>query len=214
MSLQEYENFVYRSCMVDKEDPVAEWKSVHFQQKSICDTLDQANEIRIVGEDTDLTLKVTGRKWINCSGKINMPDGEIFTGPIENSANGTIRFTFPGIVANREVKDITLVFSNGAVAKASASEGEELLSELLKIDGANRIGEFAIGTNYGIDTFTKEILFDEKMGGTMHIALGNSYPESGGVNVSTLHWDILKDMKSGEIYVDSKLLYKDGRFRI
>lgn len=215
MSLAEYEDFVYSSCLVDKEDPVSEWKKIHKQQEKICDFLNQVSEIRIVGEDTDLTFNVKGRKWINCSGKENMPDGEVFTGPIENSANGTIRFTFPGIVAGREVEDITITFRDGKVVKTSAAKGDELLQQLLKIDGADRIGEAAIGTNYGITRFTKNMLFDEKMGGTIHIALGNSYPESGGLNKSAIHWDILKDIKKdGEIYADGKLFYKNGKFLI
>ena len=137
----------------------------------------------------------------------------MFTGPIENSVNGTIRFTYPGIFSGREVEDIKLTFKNGKVVKASAAKGDELLQELLKIEGANRIGEAAIGTNYGITRFTKVMLFDEKIGGTIHIALGASIPESEGLNKSAIHWDILKDMKKdGEIYADSELFYKNGKF--
>ena len=215
MSIEEYEDFVYSSCFVDREDPVAEWKKVHQQQQRICDFLNQASEIHIIGEDTDLTFNVKDRKWINCSGKENMPDGEVFTGPIENSVNGTIRFTFPGIVSGREVEDIKLSFKDGKVVKASAAKGDELLQQLLKVEGTERVGETAIGTNYGITKFTKSMLFDEKMGGTIHMALGNSYPESGGKNESAIHWDILKDMKKdGEIYADDKLFYKNGKFLI
>jgi len=212
MSLAEYEDFVYSSCLVDKEDPIAEWKTISQQQEKICEFLNQVGEIRIVGKDTDLTLNVKGRKWINSDGKRNMPSGEVFTGPIEDSANGTIRFTFPGIYSGRDVEDIKLTFKDGKVVKASAAKGKELLQQILKIDGANRIGEVAIGTNYGITKFTKSMLFDEKMGGTMHIAIGASLPETGGLNRSAIHWDILKDMKQGEIYADRKLFYKDGKF--
>jgi aminopeptidase len=214
MALSEYEDFVYSSCLVDKDDPIGEWKKVREQQEKICQFLNQASEIHIVGEDTDLTFNVKGRKWINCSGEKNMPDGEVFTAPIEDSANGTIRFTFPGIFSGREIEDIKLVFKDGKVVKASALKGDELLQQLLKIDGADRIGEAAIGTNYGITRFTKNMLFDEKMGGTIHMALGlNPAPETGGLNKSALHWDILKDMKKdGEIYADNKLFYKNGRF--
>jgi aminopeptidase len=215
MSLEEYEDFVYSSCLVDKKDPIAEWKKIRQQQKKICDFLNQASEIHIIGEDTDLTFNVKNRKWINCSGEENMPDGEIFTAPIENSANGTIRFTFPGIVAGREVEDIMLTFKDGKVVKASAVKDNVLLQQILKIEGGDRIGEAAIGTNYSITRFTKNMLFDEKMGGTIHIAIGNSYPESGGLNKSAIHWDILKDMKKdGEIYADGKLFYKNGKFLI
>jgi aminopeptidase len=156
---------------------------------------------------------VKGRKWINCSGEKNMPDGEVFTSPIENSVNGTIRFTYPGIYSGKEVEDINLTFKKGKVVKASAAKGQDLLKEILKIEGADRIGETAIGTNYGVTRFTKEMLFDEKMGGTIHMALGNSYPETGGLNKSAIHWDILKNMrKGGEIYADGKLFYKNGKF--
>ncbi|MFX0196923.1 MAG: aminopeptidase [Candidatus Hodarchaeota archaeon] len=214
MSLTEYEDFVYSSCLVNKEDPIAEWTRLHQHQEEICEFLNQASELRIVGEDTDLTLRIQGRKWINCSGKYNMPDGEVFTSPIEDSANGTIRFTFPGIYSGREVEDITLTFKDGKVVKASAVKGDDLLQQLLKIEGADRIGEIAIGTNYGITKFTKSMLFDEKMGGTIHLAIGsNPIPETGGLNKSALHWDILKDMKiEGEIYANGTLFYKNGEF--
>lgn len=213
MSLEEYENFVYRSCMVDKRDPIAEWKKIGKQQARVCKFLDQVGKMRIVGEDTDLTFSVKGRKWINSDGKRNMPSGEVFTAPHEKSVNGTVRFTYPGIYAGKEVEDITLAFKEGRVVKASAAKGSELLREILKIDGADRLGEAAVGTNYGINRFTKNMLFDEKMGGTIHMALGNSYPESGGLNKSAIHWDLLKDMtKGGEIYADGKLVYKNGKF--
>lgn len=213
MALPEYEDFVYSSCLVDKKEPISEWKKIRKEQEKICNFLGKANRIRIVGQDTDLTFSVKGRKWLNCSGDKNMPDGEVFTGPIENSANGTVRFTFPGIYMGREVEDISFTFKNGKVTNASAAKGEELLREVLKIKGADRIGEAAIGTNYGITRFTKNMLFDEKMGGTVHMALGKSYAESGGKNSSAIHWDILKDMKKGgEIYADKELFYKNGKF--
>jgi aminopeptidase len=215
MALPEYEDFVYSSCFVDREDPIAEWKKVRKDQEKICSFLNRVSAIRFVGEDTDLTLSTKGRKWINCCGEKNMPDGEVFTGPIENSTNGTIRFTYPGLYAGREVEDIKLTFKDGKVVKASATKGEELLKELLKVENADRLGEVAIGTNYGITRFTKNMLFDEKMGGTIHMALGLAIPESGGVNKSAIHWDILKDMKKGgEIYADGKLFYKNGKFLI
>ena len=213
MSLEEYEDFVYSSCMVDKENPVEEWRKIGREQEKTCGLLDRVSQIRIVGEDTDLTLTVEGRKWINSDGKRNMPSGEVFTAPIENSVNGTIRFTYPGIYAGKEVENIALTFKAGRVVSASAAKGSELLEEILEIEGADCLGEVAVGTNYGINRFTKNMLFDEKMGGTIHMALGNSYPESGGLNRSAIHWDILKDMKKdGEIYADGKLVYKDGEF--
>lgn len=213
MALPEYEDFVYGSCLVDKKDPVAEWKKIHVKQEKICSFLNKAKKIRIVGEDTDLTFGVEGREWVNGSGEKNMPDGEIFTAPVDNSANGKIRFTFPGIYMGREVENISFTFKNGKIVKASAAKGEDLLKELIKIKGADRIGEAAIGTNYGITRFTKEMLFDEKMGGTIHLAIGEAYPEAGGVNKSAIHWDILKDMKKdGEIYADEELFYRNGKF--
>jgi aminopeptidase len=213
MALPEYEDFVYNSCLVNKDDPIAEWKKVRKRQEKICAFLNNAKRIHLTGEDTDLTFDVKGRKWINCCGEKNMPDGEVFTAPIEDSANGTIRFTYPGIFSGREIEDIKLTFKAGKVVKASAAKGDELLQQLLKIEGADRLGETAIGTNYEITRFTKHMLFDEKMGGTIHMALGfNPIPETGGLNKSALHWDILKDMKKdAEIYADSKLFYKNGK---
>jgi aminopeptidase len=213
MALTEYEDFVYKSCLIHKKDPIAEWKRIRKEQEKICTVLNQASKIHIIGEDTDLTFSVKGRIWENCCGERNMPDGEVFTTPIENSVNGTVRFTYPGIYAGREVEDIMLTFKNGKVTKATAAKGQDLLKELLKIEGANRIGEAAIGTNYAITKFTKNMLFDEKIGGTIHIALGNSYPQTGGKNKSAIHWDILKDMKkNAEIHADKEPFYKNGRF--
>jgi len=213
MSLFEYEDFVAKACFLDKPDPVKEWKNLSKRQEKTVQILNKAENMRFVGEDTDLKLSVKGRTWINCDGHINMPDGEIFTGPIENSPQGQIRFTYPGIYAGREIQDITLVFKNGKVVKAKAEKGEELLKQLLKTDeGAKRIGEIAVGTNVGINRFTKNMLFDEKMGHCMHMALGRSIAMSGGKNQSSIHWDILKDMKKGEIYADKKLIYEKGHF--
>ena len=214
MALPEYEDFVYGSCFVDKKDPTAEWRKISKEQDKICNFLNTADEIHVIGEDTDLKFSVKGRKWLNCSGQKNMPDGEVFTAPVENSVNGMIRFSFPGIYIGREVEDIRLSFKAGKVVKATAARGDELLQQLLKIEGANRLGETAIGTNYSITRFTKNMLFDEKMGGTIHMALGfNPTPETGGLNKSALHWDILKDMKKGgEIYADGELFYKNGKF--
>lgn len=213
MALADYEDFVYRSCLIDKKDPTAGWKKIRKEQERTCNLLDKAEKIRIVGEDTDLTFSTKGRKWINCYGDKNMPDGEVFTGPVENSANGKIRFTYPGIYMGREVEDITLTFNKGKIVKASAAKGEGLLKEIIKIQGADRIGEIAIGTNHGITRFTKNMLFDEKMVGTVHMAIGNGYPDSGSLNKAAIHWDILKDMKkSGEIYADNEAFYRNGKF--
>ncbi|MEA1994404.1 MAG: aminopeptidase [Euryarchaeota archaeon] len=215
ISFLEYRNFVYGACLLDKENPIEEWRKVSKKQEKIVDHLNGKEEIRYVGEDTDLTLSAKGREWINCDGEKNMPDGEVFTGPVEDSANGTIRFTYPGIYMGKEIKDIRLRFEDGKVVNAEAAKGQELLEKLLEIDGVERIGEIAIGTNYGIQRFTKNMLFDEKMGGTMHLALGRSIPESGGKNQSSIHWDLLKDMKKGgKIYADGELFYENGKFLI
>jgi len=215
MSLFEYQDFVAKSCFLDKPNPIREWRSLSKTQEKAVQCLNKAEKIRFIGEDTDLRLSVKERTWINCDGHINMPDGEVFTGPVENSAQGQIRFTYPGIYSGREIEDITLTFKSGKVVKARAEKGQELLQQLLKTDeGAKRIGEIAVGTNVGINRFTKNMLFDEKMGHCMHLALGRSIAMSGGKNQSSIHWDILKDMKNGEIYADKKLIYQKGRFII
>jgi aminopeptidase len=214
MSLIEYRDFVYGTLFLDKDNPIEEWKKLSVKQEKVADYLNKKSEMRFVGEDTDLTLSTEGRKWINCDGKKNLPDGEVFTGPIEDSANGKIRFTYPGIYMGKEIEDIKLTFKDGEVIDAKAAKGEDLLKKLLEIDGAKRIGEIAIGTNYGVQRFTKNMLFDEKMGGTMHLALGRAIPESGGKNFSSIHWDILKDMKNGKIYADGEVFYENGKFLI
>jgi len=215
MSLFEYQDFVAKACFLNKPHPTSEWRRISKMQERAVQRLNKAENVRFIGEDTDLRLSVKGRIWINCDGHINMPDGEIFTGPIENSAQGQIRFTYPGIYSGREIEDITLTFKKGMVVKAKAEKGEELLRELLKTDaGAKRIGEISIGTNTGITRFTKNMLFDEKMGYCVHLALGRSIAMSGGKNQSSIHWDILKDMKSGEVYADKELVYEKGHFVI
>ena len=214
MSLTEYENFVYSACMVDKRDPVAEWKKVSKNHDKMIKVLDKVEKLEFYGEDTELKVSVKGRKWINCDGKFNMPDGEVFTGPVENSVEGKIRFTFPGIYMGKEVEDITLEFKKGKIIKASAEKGNGLLQNLIGIDdGAKRLGEVAIGTNHGIKKFTKNILFDEKLGGTIHMAIGTAYPESKAKNKSAIHWDMIKDMKKGaEIIADGETIYKNGKW--
>jgi len=215
MAFQEYEDFVYESCLVDKEDPVEEWKKIRANQERISKYLNSTANVRITGEDTELTFSTKGRKWWNNAGTGNMPGGEVYTGPVEDSVNGTVRFSYPGIYSGKEVEDITLTFKEGKVTKAKATKGNDVLREILKIEGANRLGEAAVGTNYGITRFTKNMLFDEKMGGTIHMALGASYPWTGGLNKSAVHWDLLKDMKKdGEIRADGKLIYEKGKFLI
>lgn len=214
MSLDEYAEFVFQACRLNEDDPVAAWRAVEEEQSRLIERLRGYDQLRIVGDGTDLTLRVGGRTWVSADGKRNFPDGEIFTGPVEDSANGTIRFSFPGIHAGKEIEDIRLTFEQGKVVKASAARGEELLKALLATDeGAAYLGEIGIGTNYGIERFTKNMLFDEKIGGTVHLAVGAGYPETGSKNKSGIHWDMLCDLRSGgEIYGDGELIYKDGKF--
>lgn len=215
MSLFEYEDFVSKACFLDRPNPAEEWENLSKRQERTVKYLSETERIRFVGEDTDLKTNVKGRIWINADGHINMPDGEIFTGPIENSAEGQIRFTYPGIFMGKEVEDITLSFRRGEVVDAKAEKGQDLLNQLLKTDGgAKRIGEIAIGTNRGIRRFTKNMLFDEKMGHCIHLALGRSIALSGGKNKSAIHWDLLKDMTKGEIYADGNLIYENGELTI
>jgi aminopeptidase len=216
MSLTDYEDFVLRACMVHLKDPVAAWKKVHNKQEKICKVLNERKHIRVVAEGTDLSMNVEGRKWINCDGKANMPDGEIFTGPVEDSVEGTVSFSFPGYYSGKEADGIRLTFKKGKVVQAGATKNEDFLNTMLDSDeGARRVGEFAIGTNYAVQKFTRNTLFDEKIGGTFHMALGASIPESGGVNQSGVHWDIVNDMRNGgKIYADGKIIYKDGNFTI
>ncbi len=214
MSLSEYERFVYSACLVDRKDPIAEWKKVSKSQEGMVKYLDKVGKLEFYGEDTELKMIVKGRKWLNCDGKFNMPDGEVFTGPVENSVEGRIRFTFPGIYMGKEIEDITLQFKKGKIVKAKAEKGNDLLQSLIRIDsGARQLGEVAIGTNYGITKFTKNILFDEKLGGTIHMAIGRAYPESKAKNVSAIHWDMIKDMKkNAEIIADGNVVYKNGKW--
>ncbi len=214
MSLEEYEDFVFRACMLHKKDPVAAWRSVHRKQAKICKLLNGRKTLRIVREGTDISMRLDGRTWINSDGRTNMPSGEVFTGPVEDSVEGTIAYSFPAIWGGREVHGIRLTFKEGKVVKATADKGEEFLHATLDTDeGARFVGEVAMGTNYNIQKFTKNILFDEKIGGTVHIAVGASYPKSGGKNVSSVHWDMITDMRDGgRIYADGKVIYKDGQF--
>ncbi|MBC8059283.1 MAG: aminopeptidase [Clostridiaceae bacterium] len=214
MSLSEYEDFVYGAGLLNTEDPVAEWKKISAQQDRWVKYLDTKKQIHIVSVDTDVKVNVSDRKWINCDGRVNFPDGEIFTSPVENDIEGHISFSFPGIYCGKEIEGIKLEVSKGKVVKATAKKGEDLLKTLLQIDeGSCYFGEVAIGTNYGIQKFTRNMLFDEKIGGTVHMAIGDSMPEAGGINRSSLHWDMLCDMREGgKIYADEELFYENGKF--
>ena len=214
MSLGEYEDFIFEAAHAGKKDPISHWKKVFKEQEKIRKLLEHKKKLHVIAKDTDLTISVVGRKWINCYGKENFPDGEIFTGPTENSAEGHIRYTFPASHGGREIDDIQLWFKKGTVVKAKASKGEKFLNSMLNMDkGSRRIGEFSFGTNYGIKKYTKNTLFDEKIGGTIHIAVGSGYPETGSKNKSSLHWDMMCDLRrTGEVYTDGELIYKNGRF--
>ncbi len=213
MSLTEYEDFVFGAGLLDALDPLAEWRRISEEQQRWVDYLDRVSDLHIVSRDTDLRLSVAGRKWINCDGAVNFPDGEIFTSPLEDSVEGHIAFSFPGIFAGKEIEDIRLEVRAGRVVDARASKGEDLLHALLQTDeGASRFGEVAIGTNYRITRFTRNMLFDEKIGGTVHLAIGDSIGESGGLNTSAIHWDMLCDMRTGgTILADGRVIYRDGR---
>lgn len=214
MSLREYEDFVYSACFCDQEDPVARWQEVHERQERLIAWLKGKREVRISGPNADLTLSIEGRTFINSDGHHNMPCGEIFTAPVEDSARGWVRFTYPAITGGREVEGIELWFEDGRVVRATARKNEEYLLQMLEADpGARYLGEFAIGTNYNIRRFTKNILFDEKIGGSFHLALGAGYPETGSRNESAIHWDMICDMRDGgEIWVDGELFYRNGEF--
>lgn len=216
MTLTEYENFVYSACMVHLADPVAHWKQVAREQQKLCDWLNGKRNLQVRGKNIDLEMSVEGRVWENADGQANFPDGEIFTGPVEDSVNGWVHFTYPAIFQGNVVKGAKLFFEKGRVVKATADEGEEFLLSVLDTDsGARTLGEFAIGTNKGIDRFTGQILFDEKIHGTVHMALGQSYPKTNAVNKSTIHWDMICDMMDGgEIVVDGTRFYENGNFLV
>lgn len=213
MSLADYQEFVFGAGKLDEADPVATWREVSTRQQRLIDWLDGKREVHVTGPDTDLRLSVEGRSWINADGKRNFPDGEIFTAPVEDSVEGTIRYSYPAIYNGREVRDIQLWFEGGKVVKATAGQNQEFLDEMLASDeGARRVGEFAIGTNFGIDRFTGNILFDEKIGGSIHLALGAGYPDTGSQNQSAIHWDMICDLRQGgQLTIDGDPVLKDGK---
>jgi aminopeptidase len=214
MSLEEYEDFVYSATFCDQDDPISRWQAVQKSQQQKIDYLKGKETITLKGPNIDLTLSIAGRTFINACGTRNMPDGEIFTGPVEESANGWVRFSYPSIVRGQAVSGIELQFENGKVVEATAAENQELLDSQLNTDAAARyLGEFAFGTNFGINRFTGNILFDEKIGGTIHMAVGAGYPDTGSVNRSAVHWDMICDMREdSEAYVDDELFYQNGQF--
>ena len=216
MSLEEYSEFLLNSCYLDIDNPVEKWQEIDKEQKRIANILNKTSRIRYVGDKTDITFSTAGRTWVPCSGSMNFPDGEIFTSPVEDSANGTIYFDFPQNYHGSTAKEVYLTLENGKVIEAHAEIGNEFLQDMLNMDKGSRfVGEIAIGTNDRIQDVTGNILFDEKIGGSIHMALGASYPEAGGKNQSGLHWDMIKNMKQGgKIYADDKLVYENGKFVI
>ncbi|MEM6393149.1 MAG: aminopeptidase [Planctomycetota bacterium] len=218
-SLYQYEKFVFEAGFLDHDDPVAVWKEIHTRQQRVVDYLNTKSVIHFsTPAGTDLTVNTDGMKWINCAGQCNFPDGEVFTGPNldhpDGGVNGVVHYSFPAVHHGREVHDIVLTFEKGRVVDAQASKGLDFLNAMLDQDeGARALGEIAIGTNYSITDYTKNTLFDEKIGGTFHAAVGAGYPETGNANQSGLHWDMVCDLREGgTIKADGELISQDGRF--
>src|SRR5687768_12006008 len=215
MSLAEYEDFVFRAGLLHEADSVAAWKKLGERQQRLVDFLNGKRDYRVVSANgTDVRMSVAGMMWINCDGHENFPDGEVFTGPVVDSVNGRIHFSFPAVHHGREVQDVRLTFKDGKVVDASASKGREFLFSMLDTDAGSRfLGECAIGTNYDITRYTRNTLFDEKIGGTVHFALGAGYPETGNKNESGLHWDMVVDLRNGgTIEIDGIKVNENGRF--
>ncbi len=214
MDSDAFAEFVFEACRLNVPDPAAAWQEQSRMQAAMIEHLRGHDEVRITAPDTDLTLSIAGRTWINSDGKRNFPSGEIFTGPVENSVNGHIRFSFPVVTQGRAISDIRLRFEDGAVVDASAASGEEFLIRTLDTDaGSRHLGEFAFGTNFGIQRFIKNILFDEKIGGTVHMAIGAGYPETGSTNDSSVHWDLICDLREeGVVTIDGTPFLHKGRY--
>ena len=214
MSLQEFEDFYYGACLATDGDPLSAWQRASDECRRLADWIDGRNEVHVTAPGTDIRLGVEGRTFIPCVGKHNMPDGEFFTGPIEDSVEGEVTFSLPAMIGGREVTGARFKFEGGKVVDASADRNEDYLIQLLDTDeGSRRLGELGIGTNYGIDRGTRDVLLDEKIGGTVHMAVGATYPESGGTNESAVHTDLVCDLRrGGKIEVDGEVLQEDGRF--
>jgi aminopeptidase len=216
LSTGDFADFIFSACKLDQPDPVAAWQELRDEQARLIDWLTPKDEIHVLGPETDLRISVKGRHWVNSDGHRNFPSGEIFTGPVETSVNGVIRYSFPVVTNGREIADIRLRFEDGKVVEASAAKNEEYLLQTLDADpGARFLGEFAFGTNYGITRFTRNILLDEKIGGTIHMALGNGYPETGSTVKSAIHWDLICDLRQGgTVTVDGEPFLVDGKFLV
>ncbi len=215
MSLEAYEAFVFNACRLDEPDPAAAWLQVRHAQQEIVDRLNAGSEVRYLGPQTDIRFSTVGRTWINSDGQTNMPSGEVYTSPVEDSVEGVVHFDFPAIYQGRSVEGVTLWVEGGEVVRWQAAQGKEVLDQVFEVPGARRFGEAAIGTNYRIQQFTRNILFDEKIGGSIHMAIGQSYLQAGGKNESTVHWDMISNMKKGgSVWVDGDKIYENGRFLI
>lgn len=215
MSLEEYEEFVYKACKLFEDDPIGAWKDLSQRQQYIVDHLNKCSKIEYKGPDVEIEFSTAGRIWINSDGQTNMPSGEVYTSPVEDSVNGTILFSYPLIYGGEEIEGVRFWVRDGYIEKWEARRGKSMLDQLLQLPGARRFGEAAIGTNYEIDRFTKNILFDEKIGGTVHMAIGQSYLQTGGKNHSPIHLDLIADMRQGgEIKADGEVIYLNGQFLI
>ncbi len=216
LSLEEYAHYIYDACRLFEDDPIACWQEVGRSQQHIVDFLNQKEKVRYLGEGIDISFSTKDRIWINSDGRTNMPSGEVYTAPVDDSVNGTIHFAYPSMFRGEEVEGITLWVKDGWVEKWEAKKGQKLLDRIFNIDeGARRFGEAAIGTNMRIQRPLKNILFDEKIGGTVHMAVGQAYIQNNGTNKSAIHWDMIADMKNGgQIFVDDELIYESGKFLI
>ena len=213
MTEADYAAFVFNACKLNEADPKAAWLGVRQRQQKVVDHLNSCTRFRYVNDRSDISFTTQGRRWINSDGQTNMPSGEVYTSPEEDSVNGHIYFDYPAIHNGQEVRGVLLEVRDGEIRSWQAESGQDVLDETFAIEGTRRFGEAAIGTNYDIDRFSKQILFDEKIGGTVHMAVGQSYAQAGGKNSSPVHWDMIANMRDGgRIYADDELIYADGRF--
>jgi aminopeptidase len=216
MGIHSYREFLYKACGFHHDDPIAYWQQMRDRQLRLTDYLADKSHAEVKGPGVDLSFDFGGRLWVSAHGNLNFPDGEFFTGPLEDSVNGTVAFNMSSFYQGREVRGVKFTYLNGVIVEASAEKGEDFLMSQLEMDeGARRLGEFAIGTNFGVTRVTGSTLLDEKIGGTIHMAIGNSIPQTKGVNQSRIHWDMVHDMKNGgEITIDGKLFYRSGEFMV
>jgi len=216
MGLSEYEDFVYGACLPDFEDPVRHWRSISAHQAQLVEWLKGKKALRVEGPGVDLRMSIAGRTFVNCDGKRNMPDGEIFTGPVEDSVAGHVRFSYPTVYDGRRCDNVEVWFDKGKVVRAKAEKGDDFLQKTLDVDdGARYVGEFAIGTNKGVTRATGNTLYDEKIAGSFHMALGAGMPETGSRNESAIHWDLVCTLRDGgRIWVDGELFYENGEFKV